>query len=450
MRRYFISLLLLALSVSCGRLINDDMLIFNSGSSSPNGYRMIIDDVIALRNNIATKSTMKFEDYVVEPVIYANPSTKSTISSDTIAYVINFNDNNGFAVVKSNQNYCDPIVAITESGSLDVNLLHSFLYSDNPEDENEYSDIDNYIYHAIANDIRVTPRITVDTVSVTYGEWMTKRKIGPLVTTKWNQTYPFNKYMPSSSLWENKSFSYYRGLPPVGCVNVALGQLLASNQQPFVASGVNGTYQWNDILDISNYSNLSEFLPGQSSYAFESDTVALSKVNKLADFLNYLSIITQSTVSGNGTGSNIQNACNAMQILDSSYYSNAHIVSYSEDSDSFLDCIIDDNKPVYFRGTSASSNTGHAWLVDGYLSRERYMYITILVGLGPGTSTSRRIQQSYLCHINWGYSGKYDGYYNIGVFNMSERQDIDSIIDTNPNTSNGTSNYSVSIQYIAY
>ena len=53
-------------------------------------------------------------------------------------------------------------------------------------------------------------------------------------------------------------------------------------------------------------------------------------------------------------------------------------------------------------------------------------------------------------NINWGYCGKYDGYYHVGVFDMTQREDIDSIIDTNPYTLNGTHAYDVDIEYISY
>ena len=53
-------------------------------------------------------------------------------------------------------------------------------------------------------------------------------------------------------------------------------------------------------------------------------------------------------------------------------------------------------------------------------------------------------------HINWGYSGLYDGYYYKGNFDMAQREDYDDVIDTNPYTGNGSTSYSIGIEYIIY
>lgn len=64
------------------------------------------------------------------------------------------------------------------------------------------------------------------------------------MSVKWGQKYPFNIKIPQDSSWVNNMYNDYRGLPPVGCSNVALGQILATIKQPSRAPGVNTTYDW--------------------------------------------------------------------------------------------------------------------------------------------------------------------------------------------------------------
>lgn len=44
----------------------------------------------------------------------------------------------------------------------------------------------------------------------------------------------------------------------------------------------------------------------------------------------------------------------------------------------------------------------------------------------------------------------YDGYYNRGVFDMSQREDYDDMIDTYPDTSSGNRAYTLNVEYIGY
>ena len=116
-----------------------------------------------------------------------------------------------------------------------------------------------------------------------------------------------------------------------------------------------------------------------------------------------------------------------------------------------LTSCIHEGKPIYCRGSRYSNGAyvGHAWVIDGHASRTRKI-TTITLGPNNETQTWNRYQTSEFYHVNWGYSGQYDGYYHIGNFDMTEREGWDEQIDTYPSTNNGTRNYDYAIKFLSY
>lgn len=403
---------------------------------------------------------VKSQEEIDEISLCKVPLTKSNDSNAVVAYVVNYKDDRGFAVINADR-FSVPIVARTESGSLDYRKLSEKLEErmSHVRTRSVISDSDtivdaapeDFVYTTIANSLLASPRISVDTLSVTYGEWEDVYRYGPFVTVKWGQTYPFNMHIPYDSSWETTYYTYYRGLPPVGCTNVALAQVLATVKHPERPQGVNGTYSWGVLRTLSNYTNVSDYIPGLSSYPFDTNPILMSKVGNLADFMHSIFLKNASTVKPAGTGASLDSAVVTMKNLDAEYFAAAECVMYDLNSSALAECMRA-NKPVCCCGFYYDENNkkrGHTWVIDGYSKRERE--VTIVTQSGYGDPQIRvRPQTSYFFHINWGHCGKYDGYYYTGVFDMTQREDIDSVIDTNPYIPNGTSAYNIDIEYISY
>lgn len=60
---------------------------------------------------------------------------------------------------------------------------------------------------------------------------------------------------------------------------------------------------------------------------------------------------------------------------------------------------------------------GHAWVVDGFIRRERMVKIYDERTLKLSFSS---MQSETLFHCNWGWGGTCDGYYASGIFNTDE------------------------------
>ncbi len=186
---------------------------------------------------------------------------------------------------------------------------------------------------------------------------------GPLLNSEWDQVSPWNDYVTGG---------YY-----LGCVTVAVGQIMRYHKKP-------SSFNWEDMPGTYANATVKSFLSG---------------------------LRTNLNVDNNG-GSTIYNAKN---VLNAFGYS-CSIINHSASS---VYSSLFQNRPVYMRGND-SSEGGHAWVCDGYvsLSSQTNYYLYLLethMGnpehLSLFNSTSCNFWSLVSYHMNWGWSGDYDGYY---------------------------------------
>lgn len=198
------------------------------------------------------------------------------------------------------------------------------------------------------------------------------RFVPAYLLTQWNQSAPYN----------NKVEHYYNGKRyPVGCVSVAIGQILSRHRKP-------DQYNWNAL----NYS------PVVSS---SSSPVIIEEVSKL---LWDLALITNSKFINGKTTASDRSIIPAFEKMG---YTAKGIYYGSEPTIKFVaDEIMNHHRPVLHIGTH---DDGHAWVVDEVLMRECWKYFSRYVN---GKYLLYRIKvQGYSLHCNWGWGGNSDGYY---------------------------------------
>lgn len=376
---------------------------------------------------------------------------------DTMVYVVNFSDDQGFAVLGARRSL-EPVYAVTESGSFDAGKLNAAIAEaqarrlrgeESPETRTEegaapVSEIGtDYAYLLLADAMVAAPRIAADTLSKTYGPWQRHPAIGPLVEVKWDQTYPFNMNLPESSSWTGY---YYKGRYPVGCGIIAAAQVMTSVRRPSKAPGYKGEYNWGDLNGISNYANLRSFTPSYSP-ANASESVR-NYVEQMADVLHYLGVQFKATYDSSGTGVYVDDVAAALKYLDPLYYAKARVVPFATNKDAIY-TNLDNDKPMYIRGTSPSGG-GHAWVVDGYFTRSRTVTYELRMGYTGPIYTEQRVETNRFLHFNWGYQGDYDGYFAEGIFDMNQRDSKDDIIDAHTSNYKGSYNYGTSNSVILY
>lgn len=216
-------------------------------------------------------------------------------------------------------------------------------------------------------------------------EWRTLAQVQPMLQTIWNQKYPFNMYCPS----KNNADTEYMGHAPAGCVAVALGQIIAYNRYPEKIE--NRTYDWDQIATTTIYSSLA----AQSEVARLLATIGSSKYLKLSY----------------GTNSSGGTADNAYETLKNLGYKHPH--KYCGYKESTILTFLDSDRPFYIGAKSPKKYSydkkghGHAWVIDGYIKRQRGNQTEVLV------------------HCNMGWSGKCNGYYSSGIFDTTQIKDED-------------------------
>lgn len=142
-------------------------------------------------------------------------------------------------------------------------------------------------------------------------------KKGPFLTTKWGQKNGYN------ALFENKN-------QPLGCVTVAVGQLMRYYRHP-------ASFDWSNMPDETSNTTLVSFL------------------TRLHGELR---------VNDDGS-SNIDHA---KRVLESYGYS----CSKKGHDASTVYTMLNSNLPVYTRGEDKARNKGHAWVIDGSNSITAY------------------------------------------------------------------------------
>jgi hypothetical protein len=203
--------------------------------------------------------------------------------------------------------------------------------------------------------------------------------VDPLLQSTWNQTTFYNAYCPPDAMGPN-------GKVLVGCVAVAMGQVLYYYRYPEMGSG-SSSYVHNTYGYLSaNY--------GNTSYRWdEMGRTATSKSHlATAELLYHMGVSVNMNYGPSASGAYSFTA--AQSLRDYFGYDQTLNLVYKYDySDngwaSLLKSNLDAGHPMYYHGYGSG---GHAFNVDGYQNNTHF-------------------------HFNWGWGGTYDGYFYLTNLN---------------------------------
>jgi hypothetical protein len=201
---------------------------------------------------------------------------------------------------------------------------------------------------------------------------------GPLLTSTWNQSYPYNYLCPADP---NGSGGHVYA----GCVATAMSQILYYWRYPQQGTGSHG-YTWDPYGYL-----FADF--GNTTYQWEQMENSTSGQNfEMAQLQLQLGISVDMMYSGSGSGAYSQDAAEALKTYfgydQSLQLVNREDYAY-EDWKTLLRTQIDAGQPMYYHGYGTG---GHAFIVDGY-------------------------QDTMYFHFNWGWGGSYNGYFHL--FNLN-------------------------------
>lgn len=213
----------------------------------------------------------------------------------------------------------------------------------------------------------------------------TTSSVPMLLSTQWNQHYPYNYFCPSDS-------SSYSGHALTGCVAVAMAQIINYWKYPAKPDGNfsylsnNSTYGYGDygLLQVDldtvfyDYANMPTTINNQSSYT------AIKNVG----YLLYHCGLSIHTLYGPFGSSAYASSIPQALTHYFKYPASSRSVSRDSYSDTDWELLLkgelDASCPIIYSGYG--DNGGHSWICDGYDSQGFF-------------------------HLNWGWGGAYDGYF---------------------------------------
>ena len=313
---------------------------------------VLANSVLASANPITKGQALNIASkYISNPTLSNNtPKTRSLKANEQPAYYIFTSSNDDKFVIVSGESKLNEVVAYGDKMS---------------KDESQQSP---YFKQFLKDYERVVKAVRSNTIQASTTPSQLKRKVEPLLTCKWSQYFPFNKYTPVIQ----------GDRTPTGCVATATAQVMYHHKWPknrpadYIASTgdearMSSTYWWDDMKDTSNkmFSSRSQQAVG----------VLMYDIGKAVRMRYY----------HKGSDSNLQNACNALR--HNFDYTVRYLVKDVLPANEFLKEVmqeLSDGYPVLVVGGP------HAFVYDGY------------------------DEQGFI-HTNWGWGGQEDGYFDINT-----------------------------------
>ena len=198
-----------------------------------------------------------------------------------------------------------------------------------------------------------------------------KPTVEPLLKTTWNQYYPYNEKCPVVN--EEHCVT--------GCVATAMAQVLNYYRYPLSGSGVHNDIDFNNIT--FEWGNMH---PNYHNSTFVQKEAVATLMYACGRAIN----TTYRLVEAGASSASLYDVVTA---LKSNFgYDSPKIISrnsYEDDWASIIYGELSNSSPViYCGGSKDHSNDAHAFVLDGYDADGNV-------------------------HVNWGWGGRYDGYYNI-------------------------------------
>ncbi|MGM9698798.1 MAG: C10 family peptidase [Prevotella sp.] len=345
------------------KLLLSILLVF-SFSLSLRSKVVNVDKAKALAENfMSQKKSKKVSFRLISTDMTAKSKGDKTESP---YYIFNEDDNNGFVIVSA-EDRLPSIIGYSLCGSISNEMpeaLKLFLQS-----YSEYvDDIRNGSVFPNIHDIEISNGLP--------------NAVEPLVAAQWDQMSPYNKYTPAEC--------------PVGCVAVAMAQIMHYYKWPNVGNGSGSAIYDGKAISVDfTKSNYEWDAMKTTTKELEEDETAADAVAKL---LYDAGVAAKMEYTSTSSGSKAQNAMNALMANFGYKASTLRYSSpeYFETTGEWLDIVFSElanGRPVYYQGyspsTGSSRDSYHAFVISGY-------------------------DESGRVHVNWGWGGSCDGYYDIG------------------------------------
>ncbi len=240
------------------------------------------------------------------------------------------------------------------------------------------------------------------------------RDVAPLITTTWNQGYPYNYVCPTDSEAAGEPLN---GHVWAGCVATAMAQIMNYWQHPVQGTG-SFSYEHSDYgTQSANFGNTTYNWSNLFSNYTYGGFYTSNQLNTIGTLLYHCGVSVSMDYGVDASGAYSADAASALV----NYFGYSSSISvdmpmYHTDVEwaTILRNELDNGRPVGYRGESTEDG-GHAWVLDGYQGTNHF-------------------------HMNWGWSGASDGYFYLNdltpdVYDFNSSQGAILGIEPAPNES---------------
>lgn len=370
-------------------------------------------------------------------------SAKSRGGNDTLMYVFNFDDNQGFSIVAYNKNI-EGLIAVTEQGYYDpsvptdnpgfelyMEMAREMLASVGGGGNGTYKAPDS-LFIGDDSTHNVTP---IDTgINKDLVQYKFEKKlldsivIEPNYNLKWGQTNPEGLLCPNGTS---------------GCTNTAMAITMSYFEYP---KSIVLTYegQTADTLSL-NWSQIKQHIRSSNDNLFDYCNLhRLPNHDVISRLCRQLAKLNQSIFeyNPNSTPTILGDEINTFKQLgyltDGYYVYNRYLVLQTLKSGGIL-----------MTSGRRTQTTGHEWVIDG-VKYERFWSGEYIKRWGEDWElvNDHGEQENYLQHINWGWNGNGNGYYSSTVYSRYYAYQYDSgcgIVKPDSITQNNSSYYNIVI-----
>ena len=325
-------------------------------------------------------------------------------------YVFTRGTDGGFVVV-SGEDRVQPVWGYCDHGTFDFDKMPSNVKCWFDEYQRQMQFLRDH------PDVKPRTKVTLD------------NGVGPLMTTQWDQTRPFNDMCPEAPSASDK-YLIYGGRACTGCAAVAMAQIMKYHQWPLKGTGSysytctvkyydpetgelisknmtlgtdlsQSVYQWNLMKDQYLYKDMNNY-----GYFDENMHILIKIIDENGDTVPDVNNVHGNAVAKliSDLGITLKMQYGSCDIGSGAFISNVYYafrdyfdysVNYIERDnwygnwDSMLRNEVDAGRPIYY---AAKGSGSHAFVIDGYDTEGRF-------------------------HVNWGWGGDYDGYYETLALN---------------------------------
>lgn len=352
------------------------------------------DNSVTTRGASSSRTLQDKDTYVIS----ADPSeTRSSESfdNDTLMYVFNFENNQGFAIISAEKG-TEGLIAVIESGHYNpsdtmdtgfrryMTAAKLYISANRAQESTEPNRAPKGFYYEI------------DTTA-----WC---NIPARITVKWGQDYHEGQFCPNGVS---------------GCSHTAAAMIMSYFEYPsllvltYKTPNVYRTLNWSGMKNYINYESCLYSVLYGISYCTNEDHKSIGYLcrelaHKTGNNFFY---------NPNRTHGGINQIRTALLSIG---YSVGNVTSYQNlVNTSTIRDHLSDGKLIFMCGVN-NSNNGHAWVIDGYYGftvHSCYYEYGFTNGLPdpPILMDEQYINHRYN-HINWGQDGINNGYFVDGVF----------------------------------